>query len=451
MTLTPVVSPDDVAFPFRSPSNVCPETPPPFGNDVSNALSPVVNLWNKFVTRLSPKKKRPRLTQTSPGVERPSLFFLHCPTPSPEQHYHVSIEEIEDPEAPSRVEVTEWNGVRSFWWNTWEESEETEFFDDENEEDEDQTPIEEIMDPEGENWETDDTVEQEGAFTNQQHGKFVFPPTCEEAQAAYKELTSLLFPRRRKGRGYRKCTIEAHTRTRLEHIRSFLHIYVTIEKAHPGIRGNWNTAARNAALYTCRAQNYAKLLKRWARDFIDDSKELPRRNHGGGKASVIDDEDVAQDIKLHLQGIGKYMKAEDIVRYCGTPEMLERLGRTKTISVATARRWLIKMGYRWTKNPKGQYVDGHEREDVVKYRCEVFLPAMMEYRGRMRRWLENSGWDVPPEITRIVIVWFHDESTFYAHNWRQNCWMPPGSSPTPYAKGEGVSLMIAHFVSACYG
>ena len=114
-------------------------------------------------------------------------------------------------------------------------------------------------------------------------------------------------------------------------------------------------------------------------------------------------------------------RSEDIVQFCGTPEMLDRLGRTKSISLATARRWLIKMGYRWTKTPKGQYVDGHKRDDVVRYRQQVFLPQMVEYMSRMRRWLEDSGWDIPPKVARALIIWHHDESTFYANDRRYNC------------------------------
>jgi hypothetical protein len=40
---------------------------------------------------------------------------------------------------------------------------------------------------------------------------------------------------------------------------------------------------------------------------------------------MIDDDDIAQEIKLHLQSIGTYITAEDNVTFCGTPEMLERL------------------------------------------------------------------------------------------------------------------------------
>lgn len=70
---------------------------------------------------------------------------------------------------------------------------------------------------------------------------------------------------------------------------------------------------------------------------------MPRLNHGGGTQSIVDDDDIAQDIKIYLQGVGKFIKAQDIIDFCGTPEMLERFGRTKSISESTARRWLIKM------------------------------------------------------------------------------------------------------------
>jgi hypothetical protein len=125
----------------------------------------------------------------------------------------------------------------------------------------------------------------------------------------------------------KKCELDKHTRERLEHVRSFLHLYIEREKSAPEKARNWKAAAEDARNAVVRKPHYARLLKEWARDFISDSRELPRINHGGSIKSLIDDEDIAQDIKIHLQGIGKYIKAEDIVRFCGTPEMLERLGR----------------------------------------------------------------------------------------------------------------------------
>jgi hypothetical protein len=47
----------------------------------------------------------------------------------------------------------------------------------------------------------------------------------------------------------------------------------------------------------------------------------------------------------------------------------------KGLSVRTMERWLHWMGYNWKEVRKGIYKDGHEREDVVSYRQETFLPV----------------------------------------------------------------------------
>ncbi len=36
------------------------------------------------------------------------------------------------------------------------------------------------------------------------------------------------------------------------------------------------------------------------------------------------------------------------------------------------------IGYQWSKTPLGQFVNGHERSDVVEYRQLVFLPVWLE-------------------------------------------------------------------------
>jgi hypothetical protein len=51
------------------------------------------------------------------------------------------------------------------------------------------------------------------------------------------------------------------------------------------------------------------------------------------------------------------------------------LGKEK-ISEVTARRWLIKLGYSLKEACKGMYFDGHERDDVVKYRAK-FLNSFL--------------------------------------------------------------------------
>ncbi|KAJ7686728.1 hypothetical protein B0H17DRAFT_940191 [Mycena rosella] len=152
---------------------------------------------------------------------------------------------------------------------------------------------------------------------------------------------------------------------------------------------------------------------------------------------MLSDEDVAGDIHLHLQSLGKWVSAKDIVKYVHTPEFQARLRAKQNISECTARRWMKKMGYRWKKEPTGMYSDGHEREDVVNYRQNVFLP----------RWraltVDGDG--------RIVVIWRHDESTFYAHDQWKVRWVRKGEKPSIKPKGEGESQMVGDFVSPDYG
>jgi hypothetical protein len=125
-----------------------------------------------------------------------------------------------------------------------------------------------------------------------------------------------------------------------------------------------------------------------------------------------------------LQGIGKWIKAMDIVHFLDTPEMKLRLKLKKTISLATAQRWMRVMNYRWTKTPNGQFVDGHEREDVVEYRQSIFLPAWKEFEPSMRSWTNEEAPGQPVNATSLpgpqalghTVIWHHDESTFYAND-----------------------------------
>ena len=122
---------------------------------------------------------------------------------------------------------------------------------------------------------------------------------------------------------------------------------------------------------------------------------------------------------------------------------------------------MCEMGYRWTSQLSGQYVDGHEREDVVAYRQNVFLPQMAELEARTRTWKngideEQKPWpndmdDGPHPFQDRTVVWHHDESTFYANDRRQVRWVHRDETTVPHAKGEGASLMVSDFVLADYG
>lgn len=50
----------------------------------------------------------------------------------------------------------------------------------------------------------------------------------------------------------------------------------------------------------------------------------------------------------------------------------------KKISESTAKRWMLKSGFRLRAYKKGVYMDGHERKDVKAYR-KVYLDALQAY------------------------------------------------------------------------
>ncbi len=53
-------------------------------------------------------------------------------------------------------------------------------------------------------------------------------------------------------------------------------------------------------------------------------------------------------------------------------------------------------------------------------------------------------------LWQYLIIWFHDECIFYAHDCHILHWVHLSETAKPYVKGEGQSLMVADFISADY-
>ncbi|KIO15956.1 hypothetical protein M407DRAFT_86598 [Tulasnella calospora MUT 4182] len=207
-------------------------------------------------------------------------------------------------------------------------------------------------------------------------------------------------------------------------------------------------ASELAAIGAGKGKELGRRLREWTRAYLKDRTCLPTFHYRNVHKALIEDEEIRQEVQLHLQSLGKYFKAADIVEYSARPEVLERWGHEKPISERTARNWLHAMEYRYGKELKGQYVDGHERDDVVKYRQDVFLKQWMELEERMVV-CDKDGKVISepdPTLYRIVPI-THDESTFYAHDQRKTRWIPLSEGPVPIRKGDGTSLMVSDFCS----
>jgi len=103
------------------------------------------------------------------------------------------------------------------------------------------------------------------------------------------------------------------------------------------------------------------------------------------------------------------------------------------------------------------YIDGHEREDVVKYR-EEFVARWKDYEKRFFIYDNNGevlskpvGFPVP-QIGRFrLILVTHDESTFYETDRRKTKWTHATQGPQPEKKGEGQSIMVSAFLTSEWG
>jgi hypothetical protein len=119
-------------------------------------------------------------------------------------------------------------------------------------------------------------------------------------------------------------------------------------------------------------------------------------------------------------GLKRYMEYELF------PRIHLRVGHG--ISLATARRWLHKEGFKYIHHRKGLYFDGHDRPDVVEYRQEHFLPAMKAYEPRLVRYVVG---DVDREliiprknyVERRLVLLAQDEMTSQANDITSKMWV----------------------------
>ena len=124
--------------------------------------------------------------------------------------------------------------------------------------------------------------------------------------------------------------------------------------------------------------------------------------------------------------------------------------RSARIRARTARRWLHRLGLEYKTVAKGVFIDGHEREDVVRYRQEEFIPAIDRLCNYFVTWNLEGEMVLPPNLPpgeKPHILVTHDESTFNANDGKRKLWMQKGKQPIR-PKGKGKGIMVSDFITA---
>jgi hypothetical protein len=148
----------------------------------------------------------------------------------------------------------------------------------------------------------------------------------------------------RQGVGYKDPNISAFTRNCLIGIWTMLDFYLT-----PGFEGGtyarWGASAHLAHGLGCGA-HYAHVLAALARQFILSREVLDVNPYRERNEIMLADEDLANNIQLHLQSLGKEITAEKLVEYLNDPIVRAEHNIDKAVSLTTARQYLDELGYR---------------------------------------------------------------------------------------------------------
>jgi hypothetical protein len=176
-----------------------------------------------------------------------------------------------------------------------------------------------------------------------QIGKYLPPPSVEQIRSALDDLKNILQPRRRNRIGYKDPEFDALFRGRLEGMRQFMWAYVNPDSS---THGCWGASSLRVASDREAGSSHACKLREWTRAFVDDRENLLVNPYGKWNESILDkDPALAQEIHLHLQSIGQYVKAMDLVNFMDTPDMRARTNQKKRMGLSTAQNWMKKLDY----------------------------------------------------------------------------------------------------------
>ncbi|KAJ7776989.1 hypothetical protein DFH07DRAFT_766674 [Mycena maculata] len=145
-------------------------------------------------------------------------------------------------------------------------------------------------------------------------------PTPDKIDEGIKNLRHILNPLCGPNtRGYKNTDLNLVLRSRLELMVSFLHLYAAKGYTEWAKKADIVAkSARNGAWMSCR-------IREWVILFIKDPTNLPTAEYGKFNESTLEDEDLAQEIHLHLQTLGPFVSAQDVVNYMSWDEIKTQL------------------------------------------------------------------------------------------------------------------------------
>lgn len=199
-------------------------------------------------------------------------------------------------------------------------------------------------------------------------------------------------------------------------------------------------------------------IQRYRNDFFWNKGKFNERKQGKyDRITVYRDEtlnhEAAQWVREHAFVKGQpNMTAQSFTAYVNDtllPSSFLPPNFPRQISLRTAIRWLHYLGFKPRNHKKGVYIDGHEREDVVKYR-KTYLKTMEDLRKTHKP--PPPCADEPPrvrneedDVKKQLVLLYHDESIYNCNEGQTWMWAE-AEKPAILPKTKGSGVMIADFI-----
>jgi hypothetical protein len=197
------------------------------------------------------------------------------------------------------------------------------------------------------------------------------------------DLRKVLHLPRDTGGGYKVTEIDLWRRAQLDGMISMLNLFTNPDSL---TYNKWGASACQTAISMGRGFHCARKLCELNRAFFADWEVLPVNPFGDWNHSLLVNENIVNEITIYLLSLGNDITANNLMGFLHGDKIKEKYGIEHNISHKTACRYLQALGYRYHSTPKGQYVDGHEREDVVLYQNKVFLLKWKKFMNQMATW-----------------------------------------------------------------
>ena len=201
-----------------------------------------------------------------------------------------------------------------------------------------------------------------------------------------------------------------------------------------------------------------KTVRKYRNDFFTNQGQFPETRRGKyTRESLLSNENLRLDAAMwvrensYKKGAANMTAASfrewvnnTLLPNAAIPESLPH-----EISIRTATRWLHQLGFRPQSHKKGAYVDGHEREDVVKSR-KTFLDKVnsLKVSHLPPPPCSDERAKTPPldaESRKRLVLIYHDESIFNTNEGQTWMWATP-DTPVIQPKTKGAGVMVSDFI-----